>query len=57
VSELLAINDHEFPGERDNAHLQSPPQAPTRKIYKIDLTPATDVQELKVFLPAPCPSA
>ena len=46
VSELLAINDHEFlVVERDNrSNLQSPPQAPTRKkIYKIDLTPATDV--------------
>ena len=46
VCELLAINDHEFlVVERDNrSNLQSPPQAPTRKkIYKIDLTPATDV--------------
>ena len=46
VSEILAINDHEFlVVERDNrSNLQSPPQAPTRKkIYKIDLTSATDV--------------
>ncbi len=46
VCEILAINDHEFlVVERDNrSNLQSPPQAPTRKkIYKIDLTPATDV--------------
>ncbi|HEY3039120.1 MAG TPA: esterase-like activity of phytase family protein [Pyrinomonadaceae bacterium] len=46
VSEILAINDHEFLViERDNrSNLQSPPQAPTRKkIYKIDLTGATDV--------------
>ena len=46
VCELLAINDHEFlVVERDNrSNLQAPPQAPTRKkIYKIDLTPATDV--------------
>lgn len=46
VSEILAINDHEFLVlERDNrSNLQSPPQAPTRKtIYKIDLAGATDV--------------
>ena len=46
VCEILAINDHEFLViERDNrSNLQSPPQAPTRKkIYKIDLTGATDV--------------
>jgi hypothetical protein len=46
VSEILAINDHEFLViERDNrSNLQSPPQAPTRKtIYKINLTGATDV--------------
>ena len=46
VSEMLAINDHEFlVDERDNrSNLQSPPQAPTRKtIYKIDLAGATDV--------------
>lgn len=44
--EILAINDHEFlVVERDNrSNLQTPPQAPTRKmIYKIDLTGATDV--------------
>jgi hypothetical protein len=46
VSEILAINDHEFLViERDNrSNLQVPPQAPTRKkIYKIDLNDATDV--------------
>src|SRR5215813_15559089 len=46
VSEILAINDHEFlVVERDNrSNLQTPPQAPTRKkIYKIDLKDATDV--------------
>jgi hypothetical protein len=46
VSEILAINDHEFLVlERDNrSNLQTPPQAPTRKtIYKIDITGATDV--------------
>jgi hypothetical protein len=46
VSEILAINDHEFlVVERDNrSNLQSPPQAPTRKtIYKIDITGASDV--------------
>ncbi len=46
VSEILAINDHEFlVVERDNrSNLQTPPQAPTRKkIYKIDLAGATDV--------------
>ena len=49
VSEILAINDHEFlVVERDNrSNLQSPPQAPTRKtIYKIDLTGATDVSDI-----------
>lgn len=49
VSEILAINNHEFlVVERDNrSNLQSPPQAPTRKkIYKIDLTSATDVSEI-----------
>ncbi len=46
VSEILAINDHEFlVVERDNrSNLQTPPQAPTRKkIYKNDLAGATDV--------------
>src|SRR5215510_2349518 len=46
VSEILAISDHQFlVVERDNrSNLQSPPQAPNRKkIYKIDLTGATDV--------------
>jgi len=54
VSEILAINDHEFlVVERDNrSNLQSPPQAPTRKkIYKIDLTGASDVSGV-VSLPA-----
>jgi hypothetical protein len=46
VSEILAINDHEFlVVERDNrSWLALEPQAPTRKtIYRIDLTAATDV--------------
>src|SRR5262249_50516712 len=46
VSEILAINDHEFLViDRDNeSNLQSPPQAPTRKkIYRINLDGATDV--------------
>jgi hypothetical protein len=46
VSEILAINDHEFLVlERDNrSWLAAEPQAPTRKwIYRIDLTDATDV--------------
>ncbi|MCM3871490.1 MAG: esterase-like activity of phytase family protein [Pyrinomonadaceae bacterium] len=54
VSEILAINDHEFLVlERDNrSNLQTPPQAPTRKkIYKIDLAGATDVSGVDV-LPA-----
>jgi hypothetical protein len=54
VSEILAMNDHEFlVVERDNrSNLQSPPQAPTRKtIYKIDLAGATDVSEIPT-LPA-----
>lgn len=54
VCEILAINDHEFLVlERDNrSNLQTPPQAPTRKkIYKIDLTAATDVSGIE-SLPA-----
>jgi hypothetical protein len=54
VSEILAINDHEFlVVERDNrSNLQSPPQAPTRKtIYKINLAGATDVSGIE-SLPA-----
>jgi hypothetical protein len=50
VSEILAINDHEFLVlERDNrSNLQTPPQAPTRKtIYKIDLNGATDVSGME----------
>jgi hypothetical protein len=46
VSEILAINDHEFlVVERDNrSWLALEPQAPTRKsIYRINLTGATDV--------------
>jgi Esterase-like activity of phytase len=52
--EILAINDHEFLViDRDNrSNLQTPPQAPTRKkIYKIDLTGATDVSGI-ASLPA-----
>jgi hypothetical protein len=54
VSEILAINDHEFVVlERDNrSNLQSPRQAPTRKtLYKIDLAGATDVSGI-ASLPA-----
>ena len=54
VSEILAINDHEFlVVERDNrSFLSSTPQAPTRKtIYKIDLSGATDVSDV-ASLPA-----
>lgn len=54
VSEILAINDHEFLVlERDNrSNLQVPPQAPTRKtIYKINLAGATDVSGI-ASLPA-----
>ena len=54
VSEILAINDHEFLVlERDNrSNLQAPPQPPTRKtIYRIDLDGATDVSEI-ASLPA-----
>lgn len=54
VCEILAINDQEFLViERDNrSNLQSPPQAPTRKkIYKIDLSGATDVSGIN-SLPA-----
>ena len=46
VSEILAINDHEFlVVERDNrSWLAAEPQAPTRKwIYRIDIAGATDV--------------
>ena len=46
VSEILAINDHQFlVVERDNrSFLSAAPQAPTRKkIYKVDGTGATDV--------------
>ncbi len=46
VSEILAINDHEFLViERDNrSWLSAEPQAPTRKwIYRIDIDGATDV--------------
>ena len=46
VSEILAINDHEFlVVERDNlSWLAAAPGAPTRKsIYRIDVTDATDV--------------
>lgn len=49
VSEILAINDHEFLViERDNrSFLSSTPQAPTRKtIYRIDLNGATDVSQI-----------
>ena len=50
VSEILAINDHQFlVVDRDNrSWLSAAPQAPTRKkIYKIDITGATDVSHLQ----------
>ena len=51
VSEILAVNDHEFLVlERDNrSNLQTPPQAPTRKtIYKISIGAATtDVSSIE----------
>ena len=51
VSEILAINDHEFlVVERDNrSWLSVDPMAPTRKaIYRIDLALATDVTDVKL---------
>lgn len=51
VSEMLAINDHEFlVVERDNrSWLAASPEAPTRKnIYKIDLSGATDVSNTEL---------
>ena len=53
VSDILAINDHEFLViERDNrSWLAAVPEAPTRKwIYKIDIDGATDVSNM--VLPA-----
>ena len=49
VSEILAINDHEFLVlERDNRSWLTTGQAPTRKkIYKIDLRGATDVSHVE----------
>jgi hypothetical protein len=50
VSEILAINDHEFlVVERDNrSWLSAEPQAPTRKkIYRINLNGATDVSGIE----------
>ena len=57
--EILAINDHQFLVlERDNrSNLQTPPQAPTRKkIYKIDLTGATDVANVASLPAGPLPA-
>lgn len=59
VCEILAINDHEFLViERDNrSNLQTPPQAPTRKkIYKIDLSGATDVSGINSLPAAALPA-
>jgi hypothetical protein len=59
VSEILAINDHEFlVVERDNrSNLLTPPQAPTRKtIYKIDINGATDVAEVDSLPAGPLPA-
>ncbi len=51
VSEILAINDHEFLVlERDNrSFLQTPPQAPTRKtIYQVSIgATTTDVSDIE----------
>ena len=61
VSEILAINDHQFLViERDNrSFLSAAPQAPTRKkIYKIDITGATDVSHTQCLPGIEClPSA
>ncbi|MDD2725446.1 MAG: esterase-like activity of phytase family protein [Methylovulum sp.] len=44
VSDLLAINDHEFlVDERDGAGLGDGTSAVVKKLYKIDLTGATDI--------------
>ncbi len=54
VSEILAVNDHQFLVlERDNrSNLQTPPQAPSRKkIWLIDTDGATDVSDV-TSLPA-----
>jgi phytase-like protein len=59
VSEILAINDHEFLVlERDNrSNLQTPPQAPTRKtIYRIDINGATDVSGVDALPAGPLPA-
>jgi len=59
VSEILAINDHEFlVVERDNrSNLQTPPQAPTRKtIYMIDINGATDVSGVDSLPAGPLPA-
>ncbi len=47
VSEIIAINDHEFLlGERDGAGLGDNSAAKVKKIYKIDLTGAADISKL-----------
>ena len=48
VSDVLAINDHEFlVDERDGAGLGGDPSnAPVKQVYKIDLTGATDITNL-----------
>ncbi len=53
VSEILAINDHEFlVVERDNRSFLTSGEAPTRKdIFKIDINGATDVSDI-IGLPA-----
>ena len=58
VSEILAINDHEFLViERDNRSWTSAePQAPTRKwIYRINIAGATDISGRTEPLPAAAP--
>ncbi len=60
VSEILAINDHEFLVlERDNrSFLQDPPQEPTRKsIYKISIDASTtDVTGIQLPATGPLPA-
>jgi hypothetical protein len=52
VSEILAINDREFlVVERDNRSFLTTPTPTRKKIYKIDLTGATDVSDVDT-LPA-----
>jgi hypothetical protein len=50
VSDILAINDHEFLiDERDGAGLGDGTTAVVKKLYKIDLTGATDISGVPVI--------